>query len=561
MSEEKRDSLSAFTTLETRLAGHAQLGLELRNALNTIVGYSEMLGQDAQDSGREAFKPDFKKLHKTGLRLLTIVNSAFDASKLETGRLDSTGLPNLQAKLEPEMRGPLDDLLTVCAQSIEQSAGLKETSYEKDLRKILDAAQKIKGLMTPGGIDPALAAGFRRLAPVIRRLQTQKAAPKAEPGLLLLVDDNESTLDILSRQLYRDGHTFYAAPTGARALQLMEQRRFDIVMLGVTMPDMDGFQILERLKTNPAWAETPVMMISGLDDLASVSRCLEMGAEDYLTKPFDPTLLRVRVGSCLEKKRLRDELRARLESIQNELDIAARIQREILPLEFPPFPQVKEIDLFAQMIPARAVGGDFYDFFLLDEDRVGLVIGDVSGKGVPASLFMAVTRTMVKAIALSGRDAGGCLEQVNHMLVQENRSMMFVTIFYAILNFHTGKLEYSSAGHNPPYILRKTGEVEIINAIGGVALGIVDDQPYVTESTELTPGDRLFLFTDGVTEAFNAKQDMFSEERLVESLGRAGAITPEELLRLVVEDVRAFTAGAPQSDDLTMLTITWEGRQ
>jgi phosphoserine phosphatase RsbU/P len=247
--------------------------------------------------------------------------------------------------------------------------------------------------------------------------------------------------------------------------------------------------------------------------------------------------------------------RAQLAAIQNELDTARTIQHSLVPGTFPPFPDRSDFDIHAQMTSARAVGGDFFDFFLLGEDRLGVVIGDVSGKGIPAALYMAVTRTQIKTTALQGMPPEDCLLNVNRVLVREKVGTMFATCFYGLLNTHTGELRYCSAGHNPPYLLRAFGAVELISGTGGPPLGLFDNMGYTGSCAQLEPGDALFLYTDGVPEANNAALEEFTDERFAASLRNSRSLCCREMIDRVTRQVLAFTAGAPQSDDITMLSI------
>ncbi len=248
--------------------------------------------------------------------------------------------------------------------------------------------------------------------------------------------------------------------------------------------------------------------------------------------------------------------REQLIAIQKELDTARTIQHLLVPRTFPPFPQRRDFDLHAQMTSARAVGGDFFDFFLIDDDRLGLVIGDVSGKGIPAALFMAVTRTQVKTTALRGMSPAECFVEVNRVLVQERVSAMFATCFYGLLHLPTGELHYCSAGHNPPYLLRaEGGPAEPISEVGGIPLGLFDGMGYTGSTVQLRPGDSLFLYTDGVPEAQNPSEQDLSDEALMRLLGTGSQLGCRELIQYVTQEVSAFTKGAAQSDDITMLSI------
>ena len=247
--------------------------------------------------------------------------------------------------------------------------------------------------------------------------------------------------------------------------------------------------------------------------------------------------------------------REQLIAIQKELDTARNIQHLLVPRTFPPFPERTDFDIHAQMTSARAVGGDFFDFFLIDDDRLAVVIGDVSGKGIPAALFMAVTRTQVKTTALRGMAPAECLHEVNRVLVREKVKAMFATCFYGLLNLRTGEFDYCSAGHNPPYLLRANGTAEAVSEVGGIPLGLFDGMGYVGSTVNLGAGDSLFLYTDGVPEAQNAAEADFTDERLVGTLGAGSKLGCQELIHYVTREVSGFTDGAPQSDDITMLCI------
>jgi serine phosphatase RsbU (regulator of sigma subunit) len=252
--------------------------------------------------------------------------------------------------------------------------------------------------------------------------------------------------------------------------------------------------------------------------------------------------------------------REQLAAIQHELETARTIQHLLVPRTFPPFPERPDFELHAQMTSARAVGGDFFDFFLIDEDRLGIVIGDVSGKGIPAALYMAVTRTQVKTTAQRGMSPAECFLEVNRFLVKERVSAMFATCFYGVLQLSSGDFQYCSAGHNPAYLLRADGNiVEPIADVGGIPLGLFDGLGYIGSSIRLQPGDAVFLYTDGVPEARDAAEEDFTDERLIATLNECAAFTCKDLIGYVTTEVAGFTRGAPQSDDITMLSVRRAG--
>jgi len=248
--------------------------------------------------------------------------------------------------------------------------------------------------------------------------------------------------------------------------------------------------------------------------------------------------------------------REQLLAIRRELDIARGIQQSFLPRIFPRRP---DFDIFAQMIPAREVGGDFYDFFLVDDTRLGVVVGDVSGKGIPAALFMAVSRCLLKSVALAGTPPAECLRRVNALLCLDNSAELFVTVFYGVLDTRTGELEYSNGGHNPPYVVRGAGDVHPLEGTGGIVLGVFDDIHYRAKRAALRPGDGVFLYTDGVTEAMDAEGNLFSDPRLQALLAQHGHASSEAITRAVVDEVRRYSASVPQSDDITTMAIRYRG--
>jgi len=254
------------------------------------------------------------------------------------------------------------------------------------------------------------------------------------------------------------------------------------------------------------------------------------------------------------------ETTAAKERIESELKIAHDIQMSILPKNFPPFPNRTEFDILARIEPAREVGGDLYDFFFMDESHLCLVIGDVSGKGIPASLFMAVTKTMIKAKATKGLSPETVLTHVNQDLSLENDSMMFVTLFLGILDTGTGELEYCNAGHNPPLLLSPSGRVLILQPTGGIALGVVEEVVYQSRKVILKKGDSLFLYTDGVTEAMNKSEELFSEGRLIKELAEMKGKSIQEIVTDVMGKVSSFSAGVPQADDITLMVIRYYGK-
>jgi sigma-B regulation protein RsbU (phosphoserine phosphatase) len=253
------------------------------------------------------------------------------------------------------------------------------------------------------------------------------------------------------------------------------------------------------------------------------------------------------------------------ERISTELSVATNIQESMLPRIFPPFPEKKEFDIYASMHPAKEVGGDFYDFYMVDDNHVMITIADVSGKGVPAALFMVIAKTILKnfALTMSGsKDLAPLVSCTNDQLCQNNDAMMFVTAFVGLLNIKTGHLTYVNAGHNPPLVYRnKEQKFSYMDVKRNFVLGGMDELVFKGQELTLEPGDKLFLYTDGVTEALNEADEMYGEERLINALDAAGAdkLNLQELLAVVQKSLALHVGTAAQSDDITMLTLSYYG--
>jgi sigma-B regulation protein RsbU (phosphoserine phosphatase) len=235
----------------------------------------------------------------------------------------------------------------------------------------------------------------------------------------------------------------------------------------------------------------------------------------------------------------------------------------ILPQEFPAFPEYTEFDLHVFIEPAREVGGDLYDYFMIDEHRLFLVIGDVSDKGVPAALFMAVTKTLFKTLALYHNSSiADIMTLVNRALSQENPSQMFVTVFACILDINTGTITYSDGGHDPPYVIRSGKGVEFVDKKGGPIIGICDDFQYDSGIIDLNPGDTIVFYTDGLTEAMTVDRQLFGRERLTRVLESCSAdLPPSAVTEHLMTGLRSFVGGAPQSDDIAILAVKYQGKR
>ena len=381
---------------------------------------------------------------------------------------------------------------------------------------------------------------------------------------ILSVDD-ELDLEVLltqyfRRQIRKGEYEFAFAHNGLEALQkLLETPDFDIILSDINMPEMDGLTLLAKVNElkNPAMK---CIMVSAYGDMDNIRSAMNKGAFDFATKPIDLDDLSRTIEKAIEQVRYIRESQQehnQLESIKNDLAIAGEIQQTILPRSFPPFPELTEVvDIYACITPAKDVGGDFYDFFQIDDERIGLVIADVSGKGVPASLFMAVSRTLLRATALRGVSSAECLTYANKLLCKESLDSMFVTVFYGIYHYKTGMMDYTNAGHNPPYLLRGGRTVECLPVASNFVVGVFDDIEFESNTLTFGIGDTLLLYTDGVTEAFNDKREQFSESNLQDILASMHeSSSAKEVVTSVLQSVKTFSGDYPQSDDITLLSL------
>lgn len=381
----------------------------------------------------------------------------------------------------------------------------------------------------------------------------------------ILVVDDEPDLELIILQKFRNqirekSYQFIFAKNGVEALKrLGEHPDIELILTDINMPEMDGLTLLNKIKEmeNPLFRS---VIVSAYGDIENIRTAMNRGAFDFVVKPIDLNDLEITINKSLKDLGiLKDAMRSRdqLTAIKHELNIAMEIQTSILPKTFPAFPDRKEFDIFANMIPAKQVGGDLYDFFPIDKHRLGFFVGDVSGKGIPAAMFMAVSKTLLKATALRGISPDTALSIVNNILVDESLPMMFVTVFYGIFDPRSGILEYCNGGHVLPYVISKDGAIKQLDNKGGLFLGGIRDVEYESNMVPLQPGDTLFLYSDGVTEATSAKGDMLEAARLEKILKQNKSLAIDALVQKVIANVQDFAKNVEQSDDITCLALRY----
>lgn len=402
---------------------------------------------------------------------------------------------------------------------------------------------------------------------------SSSSAGAGRPARVLIVDDTPVNREALSRHVQREGHAVDTAAHGREALAKLRAQPFDLVFLAVRLPEMDGPQVLEALRSDADIAHLPVIMVSAAEDMEVIGRCLELGADDYLPTGFTPILLRARLSGALDRRRLRHA-----ETITRELKVARKIQGDFLPQSLP---VARGVQLAAALQPARQVSGDFYDAFMLAPGgTIVLVVGDVCDKGVGAALFMALFRSLIRASA--DPVEGGAIQMIggrrtvvrmsleaatpadlltrvagftnDYIARLHGRTNMFATAFLGALTPHTGQFDYVNAGHEPAIVIAPDGTTQELRPTGP-ALGLVPDVTFGTGEGRLKKGHSLFAFTDGLVEARSPAGEAFGTERLREAL-RANNSSASSLVQGVVEVLQAFTGQAEPHDDVTLLAAT-----
>lgn len=393
-------------------------------------------------------------------------------------------------------------------------------------------------------------------------------APPDRSVRLLVVDDNHENRDLLARRLRRLGYSeIDMAEDGQDAIELIMQEApgaapFDAVLLDVMMPRMNGVQVLERMAAEALLTRTPVIMISAGTEIETVVRCIELGAEDYLPKPFNPVLLRARLGAVLEKKRLQDALARQLVRFETELAEARRQQLSMVPNTFPDAGRGSPVDVHAVLYPAREVGGDLYDCFDTVPGILCIAVGDVSDKGVPAALFMARTRSLLRASALQHAAATGAAPEpaqlaavLNDELCKNNPTGMFVTLFVGFLEVGSGRLTFVNAGHPRPLRLFPGQPATEVVTHPSPPLGLRPGLAFTSHTILLAPGEGLVIISDGLPDMLGPDGSFYSLPRVVADLDGLAAATPREITATLAANVQAFAAGTPAADDVTVLAL------
>lgn len=531
---------------------------ELRTPLNHIIGYCEMLTEEAQDRGLGPFLPDLERIHAAGRRLLSVINEICDPDKLPLFQAN----PSL---LDHDVRTPLNQIIGYAEMLQEDAKERGESAMVPDLERIHAAARELLRRITAHFAPPLLAKAepgrdaaqesttvFRRNVP--RPAAADKPAPV---GKLLVVDDDEDNRAMLRRRLERLGHQVALAANGREALESLRTNPFDLLLLDIQMPELNGYEVLELMKRDGALADVPVIVLSASDEVSRVARCIEMGADDYLPKPFDPVLLKARIGACLEKKQLRERERAAFEALQKnqkalseQLAEAARYVRSLLPAPITSGP----VRADWRFQPCDALGGDAFNYHWLDDGHFAFYLMDVCGHGVGAALLSVSVMNVLNNQSVPGvdfRDPGAVLAALNRTFTMEKQNNMYFTIWYGVLAVERMELAYACGGH-PPAILRIEGSPPRSLAAPGAIVGFIET-PYETRRQTLPRGSRLHVFSDGV---YELACDDGRTLQLPEFISQLAAPVEGSKLDQVLQWATGIRAGAGFEDDFSILEIS-----
>jgi len=540
---------------------------ELRTPINHILGYCEMLMEEGQIP--EAHLADLRRIHTGGRELQVLIARYFDEEQFFQQR-------DLH-QLYHELRTPVNHIIGYSDLLIEQADSPEMQGAVPDLRKIRDAAANWLALMEAYLVEPTLSsatalddASVQTPQAIALNLGFTFKVPEPrsaghafhDEGAILVVDDDESSREMLARRLRRCGYTLSVVASGLHALALARSQKFDLVLLDMIMPGLDGFQVLAKFKADPALRETPVIMLSALDEENGIARCIEMGAEDYLAKPFNPVFLRARIGACLEKKRLRDKERRTYEALlasqkrlAAELAEAATYVQSLLPA-----PLDGEVRVHWRFQPSAELGGDIFGYHWLTADRLAVYLVDVSGHGVGAALLSVSVLNVLRAQSLPGTDFGdpaAVLKQLNRVFPMEQQNNLLFTIWYGVLDRSNRQLTFASGGHPPAILVEPSSTAAAVVqrlSTGGRVIGCDPAAEFRSGTCEVKRGSKLYVFSDGAYEITRPDGTTLQLTDLLEQL-RKPATPGQTKLDELVAWANGFRGNAPLEDDLSLMEI------
>lgn len=589
----------------------AHLRHELRTPINAIIGYSEMLLEEVEETNQdqECLGEELEQIRECGVQLLASINTFLNPPSLPHNQLrlqEILANPELQAKLQE----PTQRVISYCQKLIPTV----ETDFVADLEKINQAANRllneIDNMINFNSVDLSLQQleknAIAKLTPRVIAQGGQnpiacELAPQSQINLdlvddpdsltiqkftsnsssaistILVVDDNETNRDLLSRQIENQGYQAVTAVDGKQAIEMIQTGDYDLILLDIIMPELDGYEVLKWIR-NSYWRYIPTIMISALDEMDSVIRCIEMGAEDYLAKPFNPVFLKARIGACLEQKRLRDQeslylaqlaeanekiisLNSRLEAenirLSAELEITKRLQMMLLPKE-KELSQIENLEIAGFMEPADEFGGDYYDV-LQHHGRITIGIGDVTGHGLESGVLMLMVQTAVRTLMENNETEPKKFFEVLNRTIYKNAQRMDSNknLSLCLVNYHEGVLSLSGQ-HEELVVVRSNGAIERIDTIDlGFPIGLEETiEDFVFQAqVKLNTGDVAVLYTDGVTEAENNLGVQYGVENLCAIVKQSYQESAQHIRQSVIANLRSHIGVQKVYDDITLVVL------
>jgi sigma-B regulation protein RsbU (phosphoserine phosphatase) len=501
---------------------------DLNNTIGQILGFSAILLEQIQEQGREQFRPELELIHHKAGQMVAQIEKTLQPTKIESE-------PAQTASLGRQLCTQAADILRVVKGLTRKTCEFEDNLFKEDLSRIGTAARQAQELASTA-LGPLREAAAEALGPA-----AQLAHPKIElpdglrhmspvprtrqEGCILIVDDMEENRDLLSRRLSPLGYSVRMADSGQHALESVSANPPDVILLDILMPGLDGFEVLRRLKADPATQHIPVIMLSALDGEQGIARCIEMGAEDYLAKPFNPVFLRARVGACMEKKRLRDREQATYEKLlrsqkklAGELAEAAAYVRSLLPA-----PLLGMVQAEWCFQPSAELGGDAFGYHWLDRDHLAIYLLDVCGHGVGAALLSVSVLNALRNQTLPGTHfyrPAEVLVALNRTFPMQSQNNLFFTMWYGVYRPSNRELAFASGGHPPALMLvteHEEKQLVVPLRTEGPAVGCLDEARYSATTQGIPPGTRLMVFSDGVFEILQGNDRAGTWKEFLES--------------------------------------------
>ena len=567
------------TDSKSQLSVLSHLRHELRTPINAIVGYSEMIIEEIEDIGLDVeYLNKLEQIRACGIELLASIDTFLNPTTLSNSQLDLEKIVS-----NPELRTELEKPTQLVISNCQQLVDLIEADFVGDLEKINAAANKLlkeigqlvnTSLLLVPEINPVKTLAIEAIAS--SSYDVSQPLESSEYNILI-VDDSAVNRDLLSRQVQAQGYQIATAVDGKQAIAMIKTGAYDLILLDIIMPEINGYEVLQWIKAS-SWRHIPTIMISALDRLDSVIRCIEMGAADYLAKPFNSTLLKARLGACLEQKRLRDRESSYLEQLAKaneeigklnnclqaentrlsaELEITKRLQMMLLPKE-KELSQIKDLEIAGFMEPAEEVGGDYYDV-LQHHGRLTIGIGDVTGHGLESGVLMLMVQTAVRTLMENNEtDPKQFFEVLNRAIYKNVQRMDWdKNLSLCLIDYHDGVLSLSGQ-HEEMLLVRSGGAIERIDTIDlGFPIGLeetIKDFVFQTQ-IRLNSGDVVVLYTDGVTEAENYLGEHYGLEQLSKVVQQNWQHSAEEIAQAAIADLRSHIGVEKVYDDITLVVL------